>query len=453
MPELRPEKYTYFDVLGKIIDFLLKGVLFSPWYLFKFFFGGFDFETLCIPWKAHCSMNGRNKGTACQLPYAIEIIAFIVTFLTYKTYGTHEHLPLAYMSKAQLEKVGALHSLSEYPGYAGGYRHSIAVDLGGKNSMTQMMYTLFDADSFNENLPKALRCNKDDLYKSDTGEELLFWKPEEWSSFNESGKLSQWDKKDEGGWGNNRGDACDIITLSRNCACRGVLDATGDLHKTCPSSDMKQEIIDNNGNTQVQSVAKCINVKSLATYQDIPPELQSTAGSTLKIALILALVISASRMGAFILCRAELRKPGAQWINGWWAAVAMLYCYSNFNKLYKFSRMGIDGSGEDDDKVYNMKYYIKSEFMFFGYQKEKDWGHVYAYDIGNEWLLKAKNLALIAAVCNMLCSFISSEAYCNDCTGAAYGQANIKRIKRREFRKQERARMQARGRKSLKVNY
>jgi len=175
-----------------------------------------------------------------------------------------------------------------------------------------------------------------------------------------------------------------------------------------------------------------------------------------KMFAFLAMVISGSRLCAMIahvygqyrptnVCQNELRKPGAQWINGWWAGVACLvaryYCglfhqYVNLRERSDDQKENApDSFANSIQKIdYKVEYFTK-QWLVNGYDPHTRWARLYPFDHLNKPRAEyAMDLLMYAAILNILCSFLSEQAYCTDCTGYAYTQDNLIRVRNRDER-------------------
>jgi len=293
------------------------------------------------------------------------------------------------------------------------------------------------------------------------------------------------ERKPEGSAANSRKiedavkDPCDFITISNNCVCSGVFPMDSKILSLCPSSMGSNSVYLKKGDVPAggwyRKERDYIIPNGDAWVAENNPEWANvceeidgglgggldTSGLELnywnqkKMFAFLAMIISGSRMCAMLahvigkykktsICQNELRKPGAQWINGWWAGVACLvaryYCglfYDYVTIRERHDTQKVQDPESFANPVRKIDYkeeYFTKQWLVNGYDKHTRWARLYPFDHLNKARTdQAMVLLMYAAIANILCSFISEQSYCTDCTGYAYTQDNLDRVRKRDI--------------------
>jgi len=495
---MKDEILSYLQIWWGII---FKGFISSPWYICKFLFSGCQTKYLCLPWKKHCSMNGQNIKYKAYVPFGIlELAAFLATFYAYSIHhwDLSMSVPVVYADVEQLTKPwdatkpgcgaddGPHHWACEHkpvrshltlPPYIGNWAEGIGkMALGDEQFQTSAYLGLdsYGLISMRDNCLKQYTNNSTAMHR---GEPIFDKKA--FKAAHESGYLKSWvedidhtdriaaefaassdvDKAAE--------DSCNFLTISNGCYCVGFLPSSAATLGECPS--------DNSAMTKLMTTAK-VDDKDTAEFSNNPNHFSGCrampggAGQYIDLKNIapqyhnrkkafafLAMLVAACRLGAYwfdlagkykedlTVCQGDLKKPGSQWINGWWAGIACFASIRNCNQMKAFVDMNAlhEQQKESDPaafasemtKINSFTTYFPADFVVFGYTHNKTWGKLYGFDYLNKPLLDKAILWLqIAAFLNIACSFFSDQAYCNDCTNYAYTMENIQRVRRREKR-------------------
>lgn len=502
IPSWYQQEFLEYSVV--LWDIIFKGFLFTPWYAVKFFFSGCQTKYLCVPWKKHCSVNGKNRKVKFCIPFGIleALAVYLLANAKYVAEDSSAHYwPIVYANIEQLLTPGnksspgcndpdnfnwmcmdqPVRSHLLFPPFLGSWRDARVRRDWGDHTIQSSLFTALDGHGLwemRENCKKnRAKAGINTWYGWDIDNKAF--DGEVFKSIYAKGMMKSWvdDFDGPGGPGTLRTvddaieDQCNFLSISLKCICAGHLALSWKDSYMCDFS-MKPTswgfIDDNNNRIDNYQGMQCRQMHHLSDYWDLK-DMEIAWRPRRYIWLMFALVVTGSRLGAYWadmlgrfvnvdICQGELRKPGAQWINGWWAAVLTYMAMQEYVKLRDFVGMRTlhdDQKSADPQSYYSkLRYanywvkYFKDDSNIFGYRKDMKHGHLYGYDHLNLVLANTaiKNLWL-AIWANIACSFISEQAYCNDCTSYAYTMENIERVRRRDKRV-----AQLQTRKSLKTS-
>lgn len=410
------------------IKILVHGFIAFPWYCIKFVLDGFRCRSFLTPLKQNCSMNGRNKGTFA-VPIAFEALAFLLTVIALLFYNgaACPDIPVAYSSVSGLlakdpnataphTNTAAVRPVAAFPSILGSHADETAQRMYGYTTSESRLFALLDEESIIE-LQSA--CNVSAAaggkYINAKGVEATYMGSGFPASPYFGAAVANGDMSRE----------CDFLTISQNCMCVGVLGK--EAHKEChgkANSGMGMLAANGSYIDNTDRAPVCKAHAGLHRYADMS-NLGNKWSSNTCLFLMVASLMSFSRLVAIIAFPGELRKPGAMWVNGWPAGLMCLAATSgmrNFGAWLKSS--GVN--------------YFDDDMLIFGYNKNKVWGKMYPYvdDKMGKSLSNLYIITMVAVFLNICCSFFSSEAYCNDLTGHAYSKENVQ-ARVRNSRKQK----------------
>lgn len=351
----------------------------------------------CVPAKQYCSANGKNmnEGACCGMklyvPFGIlELLATVFSLLIFVFSNQALNYPVAYLDKSTITQTNVIQQNSNYRPFLGNYDHYVKMKItkDPANKMdVQMEWTLFDKDMLDN---WVLPSNGDANYVNST------------------------DAINTATDGSYTGNTDDFIVMSHKCVCVGYY--SDDL-STC-------EAINSTSSTPHY----CKPILNSLAFNDIPPSvkdaLSQASGPMLKIVSIIALLANFCRTLSIWLHKDQLKKPGTQWMSGFWAAGLCLLAANFSTKM-----MGnLAKSHSKGYHVVGMEVLGAEEggaFTTFGSTTHPLILH----------LTKIRLMAFLGAFCSFMLLFISERAYCTDCTHYAYTEDNIKAIRARKDRR------------------
>merc|ERR1712224_1037632 len=173
----------------------------------------------------------------------------------------------------------------------------------------------------------------------------------------------------------------------------------------------------------------CRNFTDLLLFTEFGFGLRSIPNTfgPIKQAIQVGLILSFMRLMAYSFCRVELTKPGSQWITGFWAGVAFIRALTQTNNLIAALAHLDPATGKPAPYKYFNKHMLNP---YRGpYAEVAPIIHPYSTSLNADINPLAvagslKKLCMYSALFNFLCPFISTEAFCTDCTTIAYSRTH-----------------------------
>lgn len=362
-----------------VLNCVLTTIL-CPIYAFKCGFWMGDHNQFFLPMKSNCSSNGRNKGTFLSWPYILELISTVFCLLAWLNFNHFEHQPTYIIHRQDLLKTNVTFWRTEFAA-SGLYR-----DRTQKPGAMTTGFNWFSRNTLNSSLPEWAGYATDEQAAS-IATQLNTNMPCPGCS--------------------NITTAYDMITFSKACMCKGVMDSKKlKYHKTCAKLVKKGKA----------PKGVCIGTAQMKSSLDMSKLGASVTGKqrNAKFFALISFLINLFRFVSLIMCPRELRKPGSQIFGGLWGAVFAFLAMQQSNGILKALKKG----GVQPYKMYNPASLKK--MIIRPYLAADSWKCINA----------AKKFARLSIPFTFLQLFLSSEAYCTDCTVYAYTNRGLEDLKK-----------------------
>lgn len=409
------------------------------WHWPKFFLNMCNFRYLCRPWKTHCARNGRHNF--CGIPWLPEVVLALLGVYTLYQTSVIYFSPKWWIDVSELQQLDLpegdrklLSKISEATKYRGYYQIT-------PEDVQNVNWIYSDWEHFVwEYYPNAWKRYPSGaifiaaFHKENVGNDTMIpWKHTKphipaadasWLATNQT----LFDAHNYDGVVRWNGHGRHYVTTNGLCNCFGHTfnnAATNVIKGMFGMSPLQTCQVENH----------CMRLWEHAFYwSDMPKKFRVCHTYTRGMWLYTAILFSGPaiwRFLAYARCHKEIRKPGAQWMNGWWMFLGISYALTVFQSYAEYhwgsfewgneATVAVDGPyGSAKAYPYTYRNYYMSNSA-----REKLW---YEHNPGGHNHVRFYNTVLALEISRWLAfalNFISTEAYCPDWSTYAYRKDNV----------------------------
>lgn len=449
--------------IGWICNHLILGWIACPVYFFKCLAQGCNCNQLCIPLKRHCSPNGKNRRSIFAIPYVFEIVTILLCYKAYSFTPLFRGTPLAIIDRNSLLQEDVTFDPAIYPPAMAPYPMYLRIaspnimhreffnqtnypytpDIGNPEKHEGLsdsgypafktLYTFFDRmmlEDWMTAMPWGFNI-------TDTASHTTYARDHLFKPASAAMHFSYYDTP-------FYGYDHDLIVVSENCMCINMVE---DL-KVIAEAPSYWEFANSKLATCADSFlyhgpyfaykfpSQCLYMESAFRFIDLDPTMTAKSYyDEIDHGFWYAFTILISRVLAMFFCRKELRMPGSQWLQPFWAFWAIFYSWYNG---WCIRWMPLYGNNYDNwtyhnKWIYNYDKGIKpaAAKMIIPYAPVEASGKIFMM-----W----EDMFCIMRYCMVACfisQLLSSEARCTDCTVGAYAPKYMKHHTRRQRMKKD----------------